>query len=224
MHPSWGAAQERIVADGDLITSDGELNERYAEAQISGTALVGVVSTEKSTQPKPTLTAAIPPDWQGHKICVRLVSSDGRYTATQKYEVSPRWRGNDATLVFASQYGDKINELDPLDMAVLVTKDSCEAGAELAVGSWNGQLGGGITLQVNSFGADHVYIFAGASPSELYCQPVSYGTHLAYDFICSIPSASLATNGVLSVEIDRIRQGQFDEPILISVATSRGKP
>jgi hypothetical protein len=206
--------------DSNSITPDGDLSERYAEAQISGEAVVGVVFNQPLLQPEPTLLAAIPSGWGKSKICVRLASNDGRYTGTQNYDVGKNWSGKTIPLPWKSRHLAQIKKLGPIDMAVLVKKGSCADGSDLTVGSWNGNASGGVMMQVNSFGADQVYIFAGQDAKSIDCKSVLNENHLAYDFLCPLPTSALKGADPVKIEIDRVRQGQVDEPVTISIDTT----
>ena len=190
------------------------LVERYAPAaDISGAPLVGLVAGRSGAVLPQTVTARIPGAWAGETLCVRLVSSDGRYSAFRPFDVPADWQTELAQLAIPTQFESQLNQLQPEELGILVSLDDCSGGAageRIVPATWSGDgLAPGAVLLVNSFRADEAYLFDAASGSDVSCAPLAVATRTAFDTACPLPEAWTGGSGVLELELNRVRRGSM---------------
>lgn len=215
------------------ITPKGALVEHYgSKARISsGEQVAGIVVGLLMSGPKatarPALFARVPAAWRGADMCVRVVSSDGRYEAVQAYAIGAAWRGGVARLPFKSdRHEELLKELESADIAVAVRRGACgEDSAEYAPAGWNEDIPAdtdGARLLVNSARADEVYLVVG--DADISCVPSQSSNRTAFDFICDLPGAILFGGEALSVEVNRVRRGSFDAAVAVVIPPSGVTP
>jgi hypothetical protein len=200
----------------------GVPQETYLDAaEISGTIVAGLQFSGAPAARSPALTVLIPADWEGHVMCVRLASADGRYVALRSYAITESWRGGLVPVPYETAYISQLQAYEPTDMAVRVVRGSCEAPERLlAIAGWNIEHRtepDGAFLLINSFRADETYLIDRASGEDFDCVPLQGEARTSFDTICPLPLAVLAGEGASSFEINRIRRGGFDPAELITI-------
>ena len=138
--------------------------ESYGEAAniSAGAVIVGILAIGPEATKTPSLSAFVPSGWD--RLCVRLLSNDGRYVAHVEYRSDGDWQGEGAApLGFATRYPEVLKAATAKRMAVLVLGGACDAvDPPVAIGGWNIDplaKPAEIVLLVNSFRADETYVF-----------------------------------------------------------------
>lgn len=205
-------ASAGALAQDDSLPPFGELSERYAPtADISGTPVVGLVSSGGAAPSRHAITAHVPSAWAGTVICAKMVSSDGRYDAERSFRVPEEWRSGLATLDFPTRFGAEINALGKGELGVMVTAGSCMEPAspmEMVPAAWSSvDLAETGTLLVNSFRADETYLLIGALGLDIGCMPLQSEKRTAFDTQCELPAEVFMQGDRIEVELNRIRRG-----------------
>jgi hypothetical protein len=167
------------------------------------------------------LWAAVPAAWQGSRVCLRLVSSNGRYTAQQAYRVADDWAGGVTRLRYETAYSADLQSEEFSSMAVRLTRGECgTVAAVYALTGWNtgypAKIEKGVLL-VNSFRASEVYLIDRATGKDIPCQPMGVDAQTSFDTKCPLPLEILTGAGRLELEINSVRRGTFDPVVLVSI-------
>ena len=114
-------------------------------------------------------------------------------------------------LPFPSAYQDLLATLDPNDLAVSISNGECASSpGEKAVAIWNEATATTeLSLLVNSFRADEVFIYLGDDPKAIRCEPMNDRAMSAFDSVCALP---LKQNGMVAVTLYRISNGKPAKP------------
>ncbi|MFG6661481.1 hypothetical protein [Sulfitobacter sp. 915] len=195
------------------LTSD-PFNEVLRDAaQISGVIVAGALrhGTAPASGEGVTLTADLPPNWSGNRICARVLSADGRYEATNEYDLSDDWNGGVSELPFPTQHGDTLSALPPQGLAIQISAGNCQSGLhDTAIALWNprGQMGRAQIL-INSFRADEVFMYLSDYPDAVRCNPLEEGGMTAFDYSCALPDG---IKGEVEVTLYRVSGGKPARP------------
>ena len=199
----------------------GELTEELGNAaKISGArVVVGVTLQGMETDRRPTVEALFPGDWAGGLACARWLTSDALYWAYGTYRLHPGWNGAVANLLYPTGKADAIGALSAERMAVGITRGDCaEESLEFVPALWNATYSGDrqrLQILVNSRGADEVYVL-GEDSIDVTCTAIGGGSTVGFDHVCSVPVR--AQDGSLQLEVNRVRRGNPEDPVLISIA------
>lgn len=213
------SAQE--PASGILLK--GAADEVLAQtARISGAAVAGAMIVGPQASTLPLLSARIPAAWAGTDICVTLVSDDGRYEASRDYSVSTGWSGGLADIPYPTRYGDFLKATTAETLGVTVQKGGCAAAEdEYALAGWNAEIGSEpetATLLVNSYRADETYLISHDTDEEVACEEIRSERRTAFDFACELPSHLIYGEGAVTLEVNRIRDGQIETAKVIDIS------
>lgn len=191
----------------ELATEKGTLEETFREsARISGSLLVGA-QRAGSGETDVGIAAEIPEEWAGDTVCVRVVSVDGLYAASNPYRISTGWSGGAAQFPYPTAHHDFLAGRPDGAIGVRVTRSPCDAPeGEVALASWRGA-SGAPTLLLNSFGAEAVFAYVGGSATPVRCTSMGLPGQSAYDVGCSL-DAALSQGDESSIEILRIVKGK----------------
>ena len=204
------------VADSLALTGD-PFNEVLRDAaEISGVVVAGVLrhGAAADNAGAVSLAADLPPDWAGSPICARVLSSDGLYEATSRYELDRTWNGGVATLSFPTIHGAFLTGLEPGAVAVQITQGDCQSPMDRStVALWNAAPAAGTAvLLVNAFRADEVFAYVGDAPAPVRCEPLPLKGLTAYDHGCTLPEG---LSGQVEVSLYRIVNGKPAEPATV---------
>lgn len=204
------------VADSLALTGN-PFNEVLRDAaEISGVVVAGVLRHGSASKDAGavSLAADLPSDWAGSPICARVLSSDGLYEASSRYELDDAWEGGVATLSFPTVHGEFLTELVPGSVAVRITQGDCKApGGRSTVALWNASPSAGpVFLMVNAFRADEVFAYVGDAAAPVRCEPLSLTGLTAFDHGCELPDG---LSGQVDVALYRIVNGKPAEPVTI---------
>ncbi|MCB1389207.1 MAG: hypothetical protein KDK12_08750 [Rhodobacteraceae bacterium] len=211
------AAVLRAQATGpSLPPVAGEFNEELREAAlISGTQLVGLQRSGNAGG-ELSLQLAAPADWAGERICLRLISSNGRYEARARYDVPADHAGGVLGLQFPTTHARFLAELSGDGLAVLATRNGCDApDPEFAIAVWNRGVGP-VRLLLNSFRADEVFVLIDGG-GQASCAPLTIETRSAYDTGCDLDLQ--AVHGLALVSVYRYVNQQATRPTQFRVWT-----
>ncbi|WP_181701602.1 hypothetical protein [Chthonobacter albigriseus] len=225
------AAQDRTAfAEVDKLTET--LGEKVQIA--GGGVVIGFFATGEPVEERPRAEAVIPAAWKGSWLCVALVSADGRYERSQSLRVRDDWSGGSETVPMSSDFMEFLKASSPLPQAggstkvdgntlsVLIHKGRCEAKAgEVAPVTWNQSMPYSpqtYVLRLNSFSASEVYLIVGRNKMRIECFKLDASDEMAFDYDCRIPGDMLGTEPFVKIEINRLRNGQIDRPVVLRVA------
>lgn len=188
------------------------------KAQISGSPVVGILAPGEYSDGVAPLSALIPGDWRGSEVCARLVTSDGLYEARGQYSVPGDWSGGSAEFEFPTGFAQRILEIEPAAMAVLVGRGECLGDATaFALAAWRSELTEGALVFVNSYRADETYLVFPANLIDIDCLPNPSPQRTAFDMICHVPQDLIAGGGSIRIEVNRIRGGGMVPPDLVTL-------
>lgn len=214
-----------LAAGADAQTPDvelvGELTEELGNAAKISAArvVVGVALQGIETDRRPTVKAVFPREWAGDFACARWLTSDALYWAYGTYRLTETWKGEVAADVhYPTGKADAVGALSAEQMAVGITRGDCATESlEFVPALWNATYSEAMQtlyVLVNSRGADEVYVL-GKDSIDVTCVAVREGS-VGFDRIC--PVAVQAQDGTLELEVNRVRRGNPEAPVVISVA------
>ncbi|WIY52338.1 hypothetical protein O9Z70_12830 [Devosia sp. YIM 151766] len=200
------------MAQGTALEERGELRERYApSADISGSAVIGLVAARAGPAVPNAIIASIPAGWAGQDICARMVSSDGRYDATRPFFVPAAWPAGLARLDIPTRFEAQLNALEEVALGVAVSLGDCDQANEerqFVPAAWgSAALGETLLLLVNSFRADEAYLYFPESGADVDCAPAAIEARTAFDMVCPLPAELVAQGGAQAAELNRVRRG-----------------
>lgn len=180
--------------------------ELRPEAQISGALFAGLQRADGRPQMRDTTVhVEVPEGWAGGVACLRVRSSNGLYDSIAEYEL-----GAENTLValqFPTAHATFLAERPAGGVAALITRGGCgERPEESAVVRWDATDDTPVTLFLNAFRADRVYVYLGNAPDPVECTPLSDEGRTAYDVRCNI--GTVDAPGPIDLEVFSVRNGQ----------------
>ena len=180
--------------------------ELRSEAQISGALFAGLQRSEGRPQMRnTTVHVEVPEGWAGGRACLRVRSSNGLYESVAEYAL-----GEDGSLValqFPTAHAEFLAGRPAGGVAALITRGGCDEGqSESAVVRWDQTSDTPVTLFLNAFRADRVYVYLGDSPDPVECTPLSDEGRTAYDVRCNI--GTLDATGPIELEVFSVTNGQ----------------
>lgn len=194
--------------------------ELQSEAQISGALFVGLQRSEGRPQMRnTTLHVEVPEDWVGDVSCLRVRSANGLYDSVAEYAIDDDddGEGDGGTLVtlqFPTAHAAFLAERPAGGVAALITRGSCteqpkegdEQPTESAVVRWDATDDTPVTLFLNAFRADRVYVYLGDATDPVECTPLTDEGRTAYDVRCNI--GAVAAAGAVDLEVFSVTNGQ----------------
>lgn len=175
-------------------------------APVGGRVLVGVVT--RPLHPSGSLITpivAIKDVADAQRLCVSVVTRDGRYRSDNSYSILHSEAASQANLDFPTRYGRHLQQIDPEDIAVLAEKKADCGTPDHGVvvpTSLHGARSGELILFINSGGSlVTVSAMSEASSKNAACEPVRKEGATAYDTKCTVDVTDL--NGPLKVKIMR---------------------
>ena len=211
-------------ADAQSLQLDGEVfNETLREsAEISGALIVGVQvrnKTAASTGIDPKLPAGLPP---GTPVCVRVVSANGLYDSENQFNYlpdAPRPPGPQIDLS-SSRHKDYLGQLTESEIAAAVSLGPCDDTPEhFLATSWGRADGTKVTLFLNGFQADAVFVRVLDTGETVRCTDAKVEVATAYDTECTLEFSGMAGRKVpLSIERFQNRQPAPATNITIELA------
>ncbi|QUJ76966.1 hypothetical protein KDD17_02635 [Sulfitobacter albidus] len=204
----------------DIVTlRSNPFNEVLRDAaQISGVIVAGVLrhGTAPVNGDTVTLTANLPPEWSGSRICARVLSADGRYEATNEYDLSQEWSGGVTGLPFPTRHGAALADLPPQGLAIQISAGDCMSQlSDTTVALWNpdGEIGEAQIL-INSFRADEVFMYLDTYPDAIRCNALEAGGMAAFDHACILPDD---VSGSVEVTLYRVSGGKPATPSVLKL-------
>jgi hypothetical protein len=173
------------------------------DVQVSGHVIAGVMFSERSGNlGEKTLFSAVQlPSPHEQRLCVRIMSRDGRYSSITTYVVEPTALTElPAQLLFPTKYTNDLSQFSADQITVAVSKDGCEVTSRSSVyfaastGSWPSTVAPrNLVINVNSFGATDVFLRIGwpdqsALPVKeqkvIPCNYLAQERRTTYDYVC----------------------------------------
>ncbi|MCG8273871.1 hypothetical protein MIC97_20515 [Aquamicrobium sp. NLF2-7] len=180
--------------------------------------VVGVALRGPQSDRRPTVEALFPGDWAS-AACARWLTSDALYWAYGTYRLREGWKGGGvASIPYPTGKAEMVGALGAERMAVAITRGDCNTDSlEFVPALWNTAYVGNareLLVLVNSRGAEEVYVLSGPS-IDVTCNALADGGTVGFDHVCLIPVRP--QEGALNLEVNRIRRGNMDDPVDISV-------
>jgi hypothetical protein len=207
------------LSDDNVTLRSDPFNEVLRDAaQISGVIVAGILrhGTAPVDEDKVTLTANLPPAWSGSRICARVLSADGRYEATNEYDLSPDWAGGVTGLPFPTRHGEALADLPSQGLAIQIAAGDCGSPLyDTTVALWNpdGDIGEAQVL-INSFRADEVFMYIDTYPNAIRCDALKAGGMTAFDHACILPDD---VTGSVEVTLYRVSGGKPATPSILKL-------
>lgn len=172
-----------------LATLQGDFKEALnTDVVVSGGVIVGIDGNGPFNGARLTRLIIRPGTTSTPRaVCLRVVSRDGAYTASNNYVVPADIGANEAvSLPYLSRYLDRLGEYGDTEIAVSATMGECEAddGTYAIIHSGSQPLKQ-LRLFVNSFNATDVYLTTSLG-EEVSCEPLQ-GRRTSFDFVCEWP-------------------------------------
>ncbi|WP_227590681.1 hypothetical protein [Cereibacter sphaeroides] len=178
-------------------------------ALISGAVVMGV-QFHRMAKDVPALSAYVPAEWRGDRLCLRVVSSNGFYQGIAPYDVPSDWSGGFADLDFPikARHGPMLKGLSEGDLSILLAKGECEGSATpvASVAYWDAETSDQVDLMLNSFRADLVYAYVEGRDTPVKCEKLDEEDATTFDTRCPIELKSPA--GPRTIETYRIVGGK----------------
>lgn len=201
-----------------LASLQGEFKEALnTDVVVSGGVIVGIDGSGpfngarlNSLVIRPGTTSA------SRAVCLRVVSRDGAYTASNNYVIPAGIQANEpVSLPYLSRYLDRLREYGDTEIAISATMGECEAdNGTYAVIHSGSQPPKQLRLFVNSFNATDVYLTT--SPGEeVDCEPLQ-GRRTSFDFVCEWPLPDTSP-AVMEITVKREVFGRALSPAKITV-------
>ena len=190
----------------DLVNAPLLAESLQNTAKISGSVVSGL-QVQKGETSEIVIEAFVPEAWSGETVCLRVVTVDGRYEASNEYAVSKDWDGGIARLFYPTAHTD-ILAAKPLDgVGLRMARGECLAElSEATVVYWKGAREMPISLLVNSFQADSVFAYFGDSTVPVRCEPIDMDGKSAFDWNCAFDLS--VGSGQVEVQVLRIVNNQ----------------
>ncbi|WP_220801066.1 hypothetical protein [Roseobacter sp. OBYS 0001] len=184
-----------------------DLNESLqSTAKISGSIVSGL-QVQKGPTSEIVIEAFVPSTWSGETICLRVVTVDGHYEASNEYLVSDDWQGGISKLFYPTRHADVLAPKPTDAIGLRMTRGACLSEMqEATVAYWDGARERPISLLVNSFQAEAVFAYFGDSTSPVKCEPIDLDGKSAFDWNCMFDSS--VGSGPVDVQVLRIKNGQ----------------
>ncbi|MGD9918352.1 MAG: hypothetical protein AB7U46_10045 [Paenirhodobacter sp.] len=181
--------------------------------EISGARLVGFLA---APQGRPegdavAVAAAIPPDWQGQELCLKIVSADGLYESRNAYRVAPGWSGGRTALSYPSTHAREALAYPGSQIAGLVSLGDCgQPQAQVAPIYWGRNAAGGLAVLLNTARSDETFLTFPDQPDQddVTCEPVATELRTAFDTRCDLPAA-LAARGEIEAVVISFKNGEM---------------
>ena len=190
------------------------------ERPVSGGMRVGLMAIGKADAVDPEGLRVMLPDTEAEKLCVRVRSVDGRYSATLEYDVANMGGGVARLLIGTTgnttRYGDRLSRYSPEQLAVLAsTGAGCTERAEAyAVASWGVGTSDTLAVFLNSdLPTRIVTAVSGSVEGQRRCSELT-GDLVTYNLRCDVPVAWAVPPNELFV---RVRRGRHLETIPIPI-------
>lgn len=192
-HPLAAAAQ-------DIVLSEPPLREELLpRSKVSTEIVMGVMLTGTGGDGKPpALAMSLPQAWvpeagSATAICVRVTSKNGRYTATNGYDIRPAARAGLQPLDFNSAQKAFLRDHEA---AVRISRGDCQARPkEFAPALWAGDETEELQVFLNAGGQRAAIASDGPGDFTAYCDDESEETGLKYTARCKVPLKNLNPDG-----------------------------
>ncbi|WP_231889419.1 hypothetical protein PJ900_02530 (plasmid) [Tistrella mobilis] len=172
-------------------------------ALISGTVVTGV-QVYAAAQDDISMRGFVPRRWAGESICASVLTINGLYEATATYRIPADWPGGIAQLPFPTVHADVLLGAGSDGLSIRLSRNACgaELGRDMSFAIWNGGGGDRLTVLLNSFRADAVYLYVAGRETPLRCRAIDLPARSAFDAACDLPVGGLA--GPTRIEILRM--------------------
>jgi hypothetical protein len=188
---------KEVVREGALISG----------AVVVGTQALGPVEGEDFV-----LRAFVPSELRGSRICLDVKTINGLYEASGTYDVPKDWLGGLAILPFPTEQDELLAGRKGDELAFRVTHNDCAAPVSdsVSVVLQNHPETGRVTVMLNSFQAEAVYLYVGGQAEPILCNEINSMSPTAFDTRCDIPLAGLG--GKVPVEVYRMVERKVAPP------------
>lgn len=186
-----------LRAADDLIATPvaRQLNEKYVdEVPVSGQVLAGVgLGWSGDLVAADRLSIFIPGSHSGDRVCVQVISRDGRYWSKNTFILPEVRRAAYVALQYPSMHLDALRDIPAGDLAMLAFAGDCEntTGNELFVADW---------LPSPVAAPDHLQVFVNSGRADSYiitrdpdgkrnrapCRRILDDRRTGYDTVCDL--------------------------------------
>ncbi|MDF2142932.1 hypothetical protein [Paenirhodobacter sp. CAU 1674] len=174
--------------------------------EISGARLVGFLAAP-SGRPEGDaveVAAAIPADWQGQPLCLKIVSADGLYESRNAYAVAPDWVGGRADLSYPSTHEKEALAYPGSQIAGLVSLGDCRQSlGQVAPIFWGRNVETGFAVLLNTARSDETFLTFPDQPDleDVTCEATRSELRTAFDTRCDLPPGVVAMGTIEAVVV-----------------------
>jgi hypothetical protein len=168
--------------------------------------------------------------WQTGTYCARLLSPDALYEGRAEYEVGADASGGDAWFRFKiiGENWEVLTERHRGQLAIAVTHGACDEvpSTEHAIVRWAPADAAErqpetLTIFVNGQGASEVYAEVKQGGARIVeprpCHRGGESAGVGFDRLCTLPLADLPANGPVTIEVNRLAYGMWEEPVDVTL-------
>jgi len=185
--PQYQANAQELTA----IPINTPIKEVYKdEVPVSGRVIAGVTMTGYA--PSARLSLMVPVSEFGKKICIQVMTRDGRYLSKNTFQLPDKISNIEVPLSYRSKHEAFLAQQDPDDLAVLGTPRECsDTDMDTVFLTSTGDSSAGdrvVSVFVNS-GRSDTYLSVkndADKPRPARCQMIEKGRRTGYDTICKI--------------------------------------
>ncbi|WP_372022178.1 hypothetical protein [Tistrella mobilis] len=180
-------------------------------ALISGAIVTGV-QVYAAAQDDISMRGFVPRSWAGESVCASVLTINGLYEATATYRIPAEWPGGIALLPFPTVHADILSNAGSDGLSIRVSRNACgaELGRDMSFALWNGGGGNRLTVLLNSFRADAVYLYVAGRETPVRCRMIDLPARSAFDVACDLSVDGLA--GPTRIEILRMVERKVAPP------------
>lgn len=181
-------------------------------ALISGAVVTGVQSHGARSGEDFVLRGYLPAAWAGERVCLSVLTINGFYEGGGTYNVPQDWGGGVAVLPFPTRHAATLGESVGDGLSLRITRDACgtPAPGELSLALSNRREADTMSVLVNSFRADAVYLYVGEGETPVLCEAIDSPARTAFDMRCDLPLDGLS--GKVPVEVFRMVERKVAPP------------
>ena len=201
-----------LCADSVARLVSGVLQEDYRqEVPVSGRVITGISLSGDLLEEKSFFSILTPEPKSPFKVCVQILSRDGRYWAENEFFIDGG--PSDVSLLeYPSKFQEQLTEYPATDLAVLTQEGRCDNKGKALISGWH-------TKKYNTAKSAWIYLNTARTDAfasgyygnkwgeTILCERIETGKRTGYDSICKL-SLAAANQDVIS--IIKIQRRRFD--------------
>tara|TARA_R110001599_G_scaffold127379_8_gene300750 strand:- start:14471 stop:15166 length:696 start_codon:yes stop_codon:yes gene_type:complete len=205
-----------LVSMGAASASEAQLKHPnfresiQAEVAVSGSVLVGAVSSDIQSGSDIGLIKIPPFEGQPREVCLSVLTRDGVYIARNTYVLPDYDAQTPVSLPYKHSKSHKLLSGYRQDqVAIIVIEGDCEEpGQRIILPAKAPTRNSSVLLMVNGLGATDVFVRVATSDDERPCKQLTDDKSVVFDFFCEIDLRDSGQGAELELVIARERFGR----------------